>query len=82
MLFELVNSTVADVSHKANVDYHTVDSLIARYIETDIDFSTIETLGVLGLDEISMKKGYRDFVTLITYRVDDKANILGVVNYR
>lgn len=82
LLFELVNSTVADVSHKANVDYHTVDALIARYIETDIYFSTIETLGVLGLDEISMKKGYRDFVTLITYRADDNANILDVVNVR
>lgn len=82
LLFELVNSTVADVSRKADVDYHTVDALIDRYIETDIDFSTIKTLGVLGLDEISMKKGYRDFVTLITYRVDDKVNILGVVNGR
>lgn len=37
LLFELVNSTVADVSRKADVDYHTVDGLIDRYIETDID---------------------------------------------
>jgi transposase len=82
LLFELVNSTVADVSRKADIDYHTVDGLISRYIETDIDFSAIKTLGVLGIDEISIKKGYRDFVTLITYRVDGKVNILGVVNGR
>ncbi|AQS39808.1 transposase family protein [Shewanella psychrophila] len=82
LLFELVNSTVADVSRKADVDYHTVDALINRYIETEIDFSTIKALGVLGLDEISMKKGYRDFVTLITYRIDDKVSILGVVEGR
>lgn len=82
LLFELVNSTVADVSRKENVDYHAVDSLIDRYIETTIDFSRISALGVLGLDEISMKKGYRDFVTLITYRIHDKVHILGVVEGR
>ncbi len=72
LLFELINSTVADVSRKENVDYHTVDNLINRYIESKIDFSKIKALGILGLDEISMKKGYKDFVTLITYRIQDK----------
>ncbi|WP_428199874.1 transposase [Aliivibrio salmonicida] len=70
------------MSRKADVDYHTIDALINRYIETEIDFSTIKALGVLGLDEISMKKGYRDFVTLITYRTDDKVSILGVIEGR
>lgn len=82
LLFELINSTVADVSRKENVDYHTVDNLIDRYIESTIDFSNIKALGVLGLDEISMKKGYKDFVTLITYRIYDKVHILGVVGGR
>jgi hypothetical protein len=36
----------------------------------------------LGLDEISLKKGYKDFVTLITYRIYDKVHILGVVRGR
>ena len=72
LLFELTNSIVADISRKENLDYHAVDNLIGRYIETEIDFSTIEALGLLGLDEISIKKGYRDFVTLTTYRFADK----------
>jgi transposase len=82
LLFELINSTVADVSRKENVDYHAVDNLIDRYIESKIDFSIIKALGVLGLDEISIKKGYKDFVTLITYRIHDKVHILGVVRGR
>lgn len=82
LLFELINSTVSDVSRKENVDYHTVANLIDCYIESEIDFSKIQALGILGLDEISMKKGYRDFVTLLTYRVDNKVNILGVVDGR
>lgn len=82
LLFELVNSTVADVSRKSCLNYHTVEALLDDYIETEIDFSKIDTLGVLGLDEISLKKGYRDFVTLITYRVDDNVNVLGVIDGR
>jgi transposase len=82
MLFDLVNSTVADVSRKSGVDYHTVDNLIDRYIETEVNFDDISKLGVIGIDEISMKKGYRDFVTLITYRFDNKVRILGVVDGR
>ena len=82
LLFELVNSTVADVSRKSDVDYHTVDALIDRYVETEIDFSSIQKLDVLGIDEISLKKGCRDFVTLITYRADNKVRILGVIHGR
>ena len=66
-MFELVNSTVADVSRKDGVDYHVVEALIDRYVEAEVNFSNIQALGVLGIDEISKKKGYRDFVTLITY---------------
>lgn len=82
LLFELVNSTVSDVSRKEDVDYHTVENLIERYIETEIDFSTIVALGILGFDEISLKKGYRDFVTLVSYKIDDKVRILGVIKGR
>lgn len=80
LLFELVNSTIADVSHKEILDYHTVSHLIDRYIETSPDFSTISSLGILGFDEISLKKGHRNFVTLVTYRVDNKVHILGTIN--
>ncbi len=82
LLFELVNSTVADVSRKEKIDYHAVDNLINFYIEAEIDFLKIKALGVLGLDEISMKKGYKDFVTLITYRVHNQVHILGVIKGR
>ena len=82
LLFELVNSTMADVSRKAGVDYHVIEDLVTHYIESEIDYSTIKSLGVLGLDEISLKKGYRDFVTLITYRMDNRVQLLGIVKGR
>ena len=82
LLFELINSTVSDVSRKEGVDYHAIDNFILSTIESKIDYSTIVELGVLGLDEISLKKGYRDFVTLITYRIDSKVHMLGLVKGR
>lgn len=82
LLFELVNSTVADVSTKEAIDYHAVADLINYYIETEIDFSAITSLGALGLDEISLKKGHQDFVTLVTYRSGETVNILGVIKGR
>jgi len=82
LLFELVNSTVADVSRKEVLDYHAVSNLIDHYIEKEIDFSNINALVILGFDEISLKKGYRDFVTLITYRIDERVCILGVIKGR
>ncbi len=65
VLFELINSTVSDVSEKEDLDYHSVEALIDKYIEQEINFDTIKSLSVIGLDEISLKKGHRDFVTLI-----------------
>ncbi len=82
LLFELVNSTVADVSAKEGIDYHTVEALIDRYVASTVNFDLIQSLGVLGLDEISLKKGYKDFVTLVTYRMDDKVHLLAVLKGR
>lgn len=82
LLFELINSTVADVSLKEAVDYHSIESLLDKYIETEADFDTIASIGVLGIDEISLKKGYRDFVTIITYRDEEQVRLLAVLDGR
>jgi len=82
LLFELINSTVADVSAKEDVDYHSIEALIDKYIEQKIDFTTIKSLGVIGLDEISLKKGHRNFVTVVTHRHDDKVRLLAVLDGR
>lgn len=82
LLFELVNSTVADVSRKEGVDYHAISDVIDKNIEKEVDFSTISSLGILGLDEISLKKGYKDYVTLVTYRTNDEVRLLAVLKGR
>src|SRR5713101_2063062 len=39
----------------------------------------VPRLDVLGLDEISLKKGHRDFVAIITGRIETETVILGVL---
>jgi transposase len=66
LLLELVNGTLQDVATKHSVTYDVVRGVLKRYVKGDIDWSQIKTLGLLGLDEISLLKGHSDFVTLVS----------------
>jgi transposase len=66
LLLELVNGTLQDVATKHRVTYDVVRGVLKRYVKGDIDWSQIKTLGLLGLDEISLLKGHSDFVTLVS----------------
>jgi transposase len=62
----LINSTVADAAHKLGVSEETIDGILDRWIERTVDWDAWERLGVIGLDEIALKRGHRDFVVLVT----------------
>jgi transposase len=62
----LINSTVADAARQLGVSEATIEGLLDRWIERAVDWDTWERLGVLGLDEIVLKRGHRDFVTWVT----------------
>jgi transposase len=82
LLLSLVNSTVSDVSIKEDVGYESVMGILDRHLDQAIDWSRLVRLEVLGLDEITLKKGHRDFVTIVTGRVEDQTLILGVLPNR
>jgi transposase len=62
----LINATVADAARKLGVSEETMEGLLDRWIERTVDWDAWERLGVLGLDEIALKRGHRDVVTLVT----------------
>lgn len=82
IMLEMVNSTVADVSIKEDLGYKEVMGIIYRHIDTEVNWKEIKSLDVIGLDEISLKKGHKDFVTIVTSRVDGKTTILAVLKGR
>lgn len=71
LLLQLVNSTVEDVSHKEGVAYDCVLGVLERRISASVDWWQYASLGVLGLDEIALKKGHRNFVVVVTARLED-----------
>jgi transposase len=42
----------------------------------------IKCIGLHGIDEISLRKGYQDFMTIITSLSNDKMQILAVLKGR
>jgi len=82
ILFSLVNSTVVDVSIKEDLGPDAVDGILKRGVDSKVDWKCLKKIGLIGIDEISLKKGYQDFVTLVTSRADDKIRILAVITGR
>mgnify|MGYP001199862348 FL=1 len=80
LLLQLVNSTVEDVSIKEGIAYDCVLGVLERRISASVDWGQYVTLGVIGLDEIALKKGHRNFVVIVTARlVDGRVVILAVL---
>lgn len=80
ILLQLVNSTVEDVSRKEGLSYDSVVGVLERRVESRIDWSMMANIHILGLDETALKKGQRDYVTLVTGQLSNgELVILGVL---
>lgn len=76
----LINSTIEDVSHKEDVGYDAVEGTLDRRIERSVDWAEFEELGTIGMDEIALRKGKRDFVLIITtQQANGRVAILAVL---
>ena len=82
ILLACVNSTISDVSIKEGVGYEAIRGIIDRGIKKEVDWEAIRKLDVIGVDEISLKKGHKDFVAIVTGRIDQGTVILGVLKDR
>jgi transposase len=79
-LLQLVHSTVEDVRIKEQTSYDRVLGVMERQIDAETDWSRYTAIGRLGLDEIALKKGHRDYVTIVTGRLEnDRIVLLGVL---
>jgi transposase len=79
ILLQLVNSTVEDVAIKEKLNYDRVLGILERHISESVDWSAYTCLGVLGLDEIALLKGHRNFVVIVTAKRNGHISLLGVL---
>lgn len=66
LLVELVNTTLQDVACKEDVSYDALLGILDRWIATTVDWTTVEPFTTLGMDEIALRKGHRNFVAIMT----------------
>jgi transposase len=67
----LINSTITDAARKLGGSEETIDGILDRWIEREVDWTAWEWLGVIGLDESALKRGHRDFGTLVTAPLEE-----------
>ena len=60
----------------------SIEGILDRQISTKVDWDTIKSITVIGIDEIALKKGHRDFVTIISTYVDEVLTILAILTDR
>ena len=83
ILLQLVNSTIEDVSHKEAVGYDTIVGIIERCVQKKVNWDEIERLEILGIDEIALRKGRKNFVAVITARsADGRITLLTILPNR
>ena len=80
LMVQLVNSTVEDVSRKEDVGYDAVEGAVERCMHTTVNWDEFDELGVIGIDEVALTKGRRNFVAIITtQQADGHVAVLAVL---
>ena len=69
VLMQLVNSTIDDVCQKEDTTPAAVLGTIERWIAREVEWETVPPFAILGIDEIALKKGHRDFVVIVSARL-------------
>ena len=83
LMLQLINSTVTDVSRKEDVGYGAVVGTIRRCVHISVNWDEFTELKIIGLDEISMRKGRGNYVAIITtQQTNGHVAILGVLEDR
>jgi transposase len=80
LLKQLVNSTIEDVRLKEDLGYDAIVGALNRQIDVEINWAEVEDLRTVGIDEIALKKGRKNYAAIVTGRqANGKIRILAVL---
>ena len=74
---QLIHSTVEDVGKKEGLSSEVVESSLNRGVKQSVDWSTYTNLDTIGIDEIAVRKGHNNYLTIVS--VKDKLGDLSVI---
>jgi transposase len=73
-------NAITDVAREVGATYDALLGALRRQIATEVSWAEVVQLEALGIDEIALKIGHRDFVVLLTARqADGQVRLLGVL---
>ena len=80
ILLQLVHATIEDISMKEGLGAKAIDGIVERWISREVQWVEVKRVKILGLDEIALKKGHRDFVVIVTGKsASDEVKVLAVL---
>lgn len=82
MLLELINSTIKDVSLKNDISYSLIEGLIDNRYENKTNWTLIDSIETIGIDEIALKKGHKTFIVIVSAYIKGRLTVLGVLKNR
>lgn len=83
LMKQLIGSTIEEVSRKEKIGYEAIVGAMQRQVAVKVNWDGIKNLGTVGIDEIAMKKGHKEYAAVITARQDDgEIIILAVLDER
>jgi len=83
LMRSLIHSTIQDVSSKEGIGYKVIQLALDRQVDKEVNWQEFTDLETLGVDEISLKKGHQEYLTVISAKPsDDNLRVIAVLNGR
>src|SRR5690242_14623174 len=70
LILQLVNSTITDVQVKEDITYAALLGILDRLVASSVDWDALDPFATMGIDEIALLKGHRDFVAVISAQTE------------
>src|SRR6266516_4279686 len=70
LIVQLINSTLTDVEAKEDVTADALIGILDRLVATSVDWDALQPFATMGIDEIALLKGHRDFVAIISAQTE------------
>lgn len=82
ILLSIINSTETDVAHKEDITEEQVKGIVNRHIDAEVNWDKLNNLNILGIDEISLRKGHQSFIVVISTVSEGKTQIISLLKGR
>jgi transposase len=70
LIVQLIGSTLSDVEAKEDVTSDALLGILDRWIARSVEWDALSRFATMGIDEIALLKGHRDFVAVISAQTE------------